>query len=146
MKASELRDKDMGALQKEVSDLLKAHFGLRMQRATQQLTNHAQLSRVRKDIARAKTVMAEKRRDAAPPSDGAATANAVSSKASVRRAVAKQAASASAKTATEAAAARRSAARKAAARTTIDKPAAKKAVVKKAPGRKPAAKKKGSKT
>ena len=43
MKASELRGKDVAALEKEVSDLLKAHFGLRMQKATQQLTNHSQL-------------------------------------------------------------------------------------------------------
>jgi large subunit ribosomal protein L16 len=35
MKASELRTKDVPALEKEVSDLLKAHFGLRMQKATQ---------------------------------------------------------------------------------------------------------------
>ena len=38
MKASELRAKDVAALEKEVTDLLKAHFGLRMQKATQQLT------------------------------------------------------------------------------------------------------------
>ena len=41
MKASELRTKDVAALQKEVTDLLKAHFGLRMQKGTQQLTNHS---------------------------------------------------------------------------------------------------------
>ena len=41
MKASELRAKDVAGLEKEVSDLLKAHFGLRMQKATQQLTNHS---------------------------------------------------------------------------------------------------------
>ena len=63
MKASELRDKDAAALEKEVSDLLKAHFGLRMQRATQQLTNHSQLGKTRRDIARAKTVLAEKQRE-----------------------------------------------------------------------------------
>jgi large subunit ribosomal protein L29 len=40
MKASELRAKDVAALEKEVTDLLKAHFGLRMQKATQQLTNN----------------------------------------------------------------------------------------------------------
>ena len=43
MKASELRAKDVAGLEKEVADLLKAHFGLRMQKATQQLTNHSQL-------------------------------------------------------------------------------------------------------
>jgi large subunit ribosomal protein L29 len=64
MKASELRAKDMLALQKEVSDLLKAHFGLRMQKATQQLSNHSQLGKTRRDIARAKTVLAEKKKGA----------------------------------------------------------------------------------
>ena len=61
MKASELRDKDVAALQKEVGDLLKAHFGLRMQKATQQLSNHTTLRKTRRDIARAKTVLNEKR-------------------------------------------------------------------------------------
>ena len=65
MKASELRTKDMPALQKEVSDLLKAHFGLRMQKATQQLSNHSQLGKTRRDIARTKTVLAEKNKGAA---------------------------------------------------------------------------------
>ena len=62
MKASELRAKDIAALEKEVSELLKAHFGLRMQKATQQLTNNQQLSRTRRDIARARTILAEKKR------------------------------------------------------------------------------------
>jgi large subunit ribosomal protein L29 len=65
MKASELRAKDVPALEKEVSDLLKAHFGLRMQKATQQLTNHSQLGKTRRDIARAKTVLAQKKKEAA---------------------------------------------------------------------------------
>lgn len=65
MKASELRAKDVAALEKEVTDLLKAHFGLRMQKATQQLTNHAQLGNVRRDIARAKTIIAQKKKEAA---------------------------------------------------------------------------------
>ena len=64
MKTSELRGKDVAALEKEVSDLLKAHFGLRMQRATQQLTNNSQLGNTRRDIARAKTIIAEKKRQA----------------------------------------------------------------------------------
>jgi large subunit ribosomal protein L29 len=64
MKASELRGKDIAALEKEVSDLLKAHFGLRMQKATQQLTNNSQLGNTRRDIARAKTILAEKQRAA----------------------------------------------------------------------------------
>jgi large subunit ribosomal protein L29 len=60
MKASELRGKDQEALQKELTELLKAQFGLRMQIATQQLGNTAQLKKVRRDIARVKTVMNQK--------------------------------------------------------------------------------------
>jgi len=59
MKASELRAHDTGALTKELQDLLKAQFSLRMQKATQQLSNTSQLRKVRKDIARVRTVMAE---------------------------------------------------------------------------------------
>ena len=64
MKASELRDKDVAGLQKEVADLLKAHFGLRMQKATQQLTNHSAIGKTRRDIALTKTVLAQKRHQA----------------------------------------------------------------------------------
>ena len=60
MKATELRGKDQEALQKELNELLKAQFGLRMQIATQQLGNTAQLKKVRRDIARVKTVMNSK--------------------------------------------------------------------------------------
>ena len=60
MKASELRGKDQAALEKELNDLLKAQFGLRMQVATQQLSNTSQLKKVRRDIARVKTVMNSK--------------------------------------------------------------------------------------
>jgi large subunit ribosomal protein L29 len=64
MNASELRAKDVDGLKKEVGDLLKAHFGLRMQKATQQLSNHSQLGKTRRDIARAKTVLAQKKKEA----------------------------------------------------------------------------------
>ena len=64
MKTSDLRAKDAAGLEKEVSDLLKANFGLRMQKATQQLTNHSQLKNTRRDIARAKTIQAEQKRGA----------------------------------------------------------------------------------
>ena len=57
MKATELRGKDQEALQKELNELLKAQFGMRMQIATQQLSNTSQLKKVRRDIARVKTVM-----------------------------------------------------------------------------------------
>ena len=60
MKASELRGKDQVALTKELNDLLKAQFGLRMQVATQQLSNNSQLLKVRRDIARVKTILKEK--------------------------------------------------------------------------------------
>ena len=59
MKTSELRDKDEAALGKELTDLLKAQFGLRMQIATQQLSNTSQLKKVRRDIARVRTIMTE---------------------------------------------------------------------------------------
>jgi large subunit ribosomal protein L29 len=59
MKTSELRQKDEDGLKAEVKELQKAHFGLRMQKATQQLSNTAQLSSTRRAIARAKTVLAE---------------------------------------------------------------------------------------
>jgi large subunit ribosomal protein L29 len=65
MKASELRTKDVAALEKEVTDLLKAHFGLRMQKGTQQLSNTATLGETRRDIARAKTILAQKKKEAA---------------------------------------------------------------------------------
>jgi large subunit ribosomal protein L29 len=60
MKASELRAKSGDDLQKELESLLKARFGLRMQLATQQLTNTSQIRKVRRDIARVRTVMKEK--------------------------------------------------------------------------------------
>jgi large subunit ribosomal protein L29 len=60
MKASELRQKDTAELNKELLELRKAQFSLRMQVATQQLNNTSQLGKVRKDIARIKTIQREK--------------------------------------------------------------------------------------
>ena len=60
MNTTELRQKDVAGLQAEVKALQKAHFGLRMQKATQQLNNTATLRSTRRDIARAKTILAEK--------------------------------------------------------------------------------------
>ncbi|NJD26503.1 MAG: 50S ribosomal protein L29 [Betaproteobacteria bacterium] len=60
MKASELRNKSVDELNKELLDLLKAQFGLRMQIATQQLSNTSQVSKVRRDIARVRTLIREK--------------------------------------------------------------------------------------
>jgi large subunit ribosomal protein L29 len=59
-KAATLRDKDVAGLQTEIKDLQKAHFGLRMQKATQQLSNTSTLRVTRRDIARAKTILAQK--------------------------------------------------------------------------------------
>ena len=60
MNASDLRSKDDAQLNKELEDLLRAQFSLRMQKATQQLNNSSQLSKVRRDIARVRTIMREK--------------------------------------------------------------------------------------
>lgn len=60
MKTTELRTKDVAGLQQELSDLGRAHFALRMQIATQQNSNTAQLKRLKRDIARVMTVIKEK--------------------------------------------------------------------------------------
>ncbi len=60
MKASELKQKSMSDLQQELLAMTKAQFGLRMQVATQQLTKTSEMRKVRRDIARIKTVMKQK--------------------------------------------------------------------------------------
>jgi large subunit ribosomal protein L29 len=60
MKASELREKDVNELKTELESLLKAQFGLRMQKATQQLSNTSEIRKVRRDIARVRTVLNQK--------------------------------------------------------------------------------------
>ena len=60
MKVSELRAKDAAGLKNELVELLKAQFSLRMQLATQQLSNTSQLGKVKKDIARVHTILREK--------------------------------------------------------------------------------------
>jgi large subunit ribosomal protein L29 len=65
MKASELKAKPESELQQELTSLLKAQFSLRMQKATQQLTNTSQLGKTRRDIARVRTILAEKGRNKA---------------------------------------------------------------------------------
>jgi large subunit ribosomal protein L29 len=60
MKASELKAKSAADLQTELLSLTKAQFGLRMQVATQQMTNTSEMRKVRRDIARIKTVLTEK--------------------------------------------------------------------------------------
>ncbi|NMM76013.1 50S ribosomal protein L29 [Acidovorax sp. SRB_14] len=60
MKTAELRQKDVAGIKDEIKALQKAHFGLRMQKATQQLGNTGTLRTTRRDIARAKTILAQK--------------------------------------------------------------------------------------
>jgi len=60
MNTTELRTQDEAGLAKEIKDLQKAHFNLRMQKATQQIGNTNQLRETRRSIARAKTILAEK--------------------------------------------------------------------------------------
>jgi len=57
MKASELRSKSADELNNELKELLRAQFSLRMQVATQQTNKTHELRKVRRDIARVKTVM-----------------------------------------------------------------------------------------
>ena len=60
MKASELRAKSAEELEKELLELRRAQFGLRMQVATQSLTKNSEIERLRRDIARVHTLMTEK--------------------------------------------------------------------------------------
>ena len=62
MRASELKTKSTDELRQELGSLLKAQFSLRMQVATQQLTNNSQIKKVRRDIARVRTLLNEKAR------------------------------------------------------------------------------------
>ena len=61
MKASELRAKDPVQLNKELDDLLKAQFSLRMQQVTGQLPKTHETRRVRREIARVKTLIGSKK-------------------------------------------------------------------------------------
>ncbi len=60
MKASELKMKSVVELQSELLSLTKEQFGLRMKLATQQLSNNSMMCKVRRDIARVKTILTEK--------------------------------------------------------------------------------------
>ena len=64
MKAVELRAKSVDELNKELIELRRAQFSMRMQLATQQLSKVDQVGKVRRDIARVRTVLAEKSRQA----------------------------------------------------------------------------------
>ncbi|MBK1645128.1 50S ribosomal protein L29 [Thiocapsa imhoffii] len=61
MKANDLRKQTQEELQKELMNLLRAQFNLRMQRGTGQLSKPSQIKAVRRDIARVKTIMAEQK-------------------------------------------------------------------------------------
>ncbi|KAB7652553.1 MULTISPECIES: 50S ribosomal protein L29 [Sutterella] len=60
MNAKELRAKSETELKQELQELLKTHFKLRMQKATQQLQNTASLRQTRRDIARVRTILTQK--------------------------------------------------------------------------------------
>jgi len=62
MNAKQLRAKSAQELKEELSSLLKAHFSLGMQQATQQLTNTSELGKTRRTLARVRTILAEKAR------------------------------------------------------------------------------------
>ncbi len=60
MKSAEIRSKSVIELNESLLNLRKTQFSLRMQRATQQLSDNSQINKVRKDIARLKTIQHEK--------------------------------------------------------------------------------------
>ena len=64
MKASDVRAKTDDELKQQVDDLAKEAFNLRFQRASGQLENTARVRQVRRDIARIKTILGERRRQA----------------------------------------------------------------------------------
>jgi len=60
MKTKEYREMDTEARKKELIDLLREQFNLRMQKATGQMSNTANFTKVRRNIARLRTIMNEK--------------------------------------------------------------------------------------
>ncbi len=66
MKPSELRARSVDELQKELLELRRAQFGLRMQLATQSLTKNSEIRRVKREIARVHTVLNEKAKASKP--------------------------------------------------------------------------------
>lgn len=65
MKATELRAKSIDELNAELIELRRAQFSMRMQLATQQLNKVDQIRKVRRDVARVRTVLAEKSKSSA---------------------------------------------------------------------------------
>jgi large subunit ribosomal protein L29 len=64
-KNDDLRSKSVEDLEKELLELRRAQFGLRMQLATQSLAKNSEMERVRRQIARVHTFMAQKRKGGA---------------------------------------------------------------------------------
>ena len=64
MNTKEMRAKSPDDLNKELLELRKAQFSLRMQVATQQLTKTTELGRVKREIAQIKTILTQKARAA----------------------------------------------------------------------------------
>ena len=73
MEAQELRSKNAGDLQKELTSLLQEQFNLRMQKGMGQLSSSHELRRVRRDIARVRTVLHEKGNPPAPAANAGET-------------------------------------------------------------------------
>jgi large subunit ribosomal protein L29 len=65
MKATELRAKSVDELNAELIEMRRAQFSMRMQLATQQLNKVDQIRKVRRDVARVRTVLAEKSKSSA---------------------------------------------------------------------------------
>ena len=65
MRAKDIRTMDSAARKKELHELLREQFNLRMQNATGQMANTARLRQVRRDIARIRTVLSETKRGGA---------------------------------------------------------------------------------
>lgn len=63
--AQDIRAKSTDELKEQLVGLRKEAFNLRFQRASGQLENTAQVRRVRRDIARIKTILGERRQPAA---------------------------------------------------------------------------------
>jgi len=64
MKATELRAKTVEDLNSELVELLKSQFSLRMRLATQQLSKSSEMRKVRRDVARVRTILTEKAKQA----------------------------------------------------------------------------------
>lgn len=67
MDIQELRSKDSSELRSELSELLQEQFNLRMQKGTGQLGQPHELRRVRREIARVKTILTEKSNEVSEP-------------------------------------------------------------------------------